>query len=68
MGKYYTPAQGEMMKTFEVMIKVRFKTSNMDDAERSADLLVDDILTDGQEWDDFTVERAEWDQIGHVTR
>ena len=56
------------MKTFEVTIKVRFKTSTMDDATRSADLLVDDILTDGQEWDDFTVERVEWDQIGEVTR
>ncbi len=56
------------MKTFEVLIKVRFKTSNADDAERAADLLVDDIVTDGQEWDDFTVERVEWDMIEHVTR
>ena len=52
------------MKTFEVTITVYIKTSNMDEAERSADLLVDDILTDGQEWDNFTVRKAEWDHIG----
>ena len=54
------------MKTFEVTIKVRIKTSTMDDAERSADLLVDELVCDGQEWDDFTVEKAEWDHIGEV--
>ena len=68
MGNITPRHKGEVMKTFEVMIKVRFKTSNMDDAEKSADLLVDDILTDGQEWDDFTVERVEWDQIGQMAR
>ena len=50
------------------MIKVRITADITDiaDVAKSADLLVDDILRDGLEWDDFTVEKAEWNHIGEV--
>ena len=56
------------MKTFDVTIKVRITTDIIDiaDVDKSADLLVDDILIGVQEWKDFTIEKVEWNHIGEV--
>ena len=60
--------KGEVMKTFDVTIKVRITTDIIDiaDVDKSADLLVDDILIGVQEWKDFTIEKVEWNHIGEV--